>query len=169
MTCMENTKKKIRKSDNMFTKALNKIGNKEVERKPKIGNAPDAVAGIPYLGMRALSENSEPFTIEKIIVRNKVKEQNGEIVLSKEGDPFVEPLVYITFVLEADSNLYFTMTRSNLIVRQLEGIVGERFYTKGVGDFEIKGDFEGEFVCIDTEPVLYKNGKTYEVPVIINA
>lgn len=150
----------------MFDKALENL-NKGKKEKKKFNTLPDAMVGCTYVATNSVM--GMKLILKDVVVRNTPKiGDDGEMVMSKTGDVFVEPVMYISF--EYQSQMYFTMTRSNLVIRQFEEIVGEKFYMRGPGTFGLDlKESEGMTFTFGVEPVTYRNGRTYDVPIVRDA
>lgn len=138
------------------------IGNGK--KNDEVAKTPTVTKGAEYTRIMNLIGAECMLTGVGVVNKPEVNKE-GKIVLSKEGKVFVRPVVYIGFTIEGYD--YFTITNSNLIVRQIEATLNEKLYEKGEGVFDIEiPALQFEMFTIDTEFVTYRNGMEYELPIL---
>ena len=138
----------------MFNKATKVIEAK----KQKTNKGPSQVAGREYVAITALM--GADISIDAIVVGNTPALKNGQPVIRMSGAQAFNGLVYVTFNEE-----YYTMTKSQALIEQLEQIAGGKVTADKEIFTEIEG-VEGKDVKFVMTKVRYGNGLTYDNPIL---
>lgn len=151
----------------MFDKLRDEVIGKKKTNGTKGGvNMPECAKGATYMSIKDMIDMPGGLLIGAGFKNVPEVGVGGKIVQSETtGEAFVKPVVYLTFTL--DGGIFFTMTNSNLLVKQIEAMTGTRLYESGEGVFDIElGIYQNKMFTIGTEYVTYRNGLEYEIPVM---
>ena len=141
---------------------FNATADKVMKMRANLG-APDSMKTLERVSVNDLKD--KVITIDEVCIVSTItkKKDTKEVVKTKDGKDVYTNYVYVAF----DKEYYFS-TKSQILLEQIEDIVGKKLKMDSKGEVKVK-DLAGETVRISAKKVRYSDGKDYDNVIFANA
>lgn len=141
---------------------FNATADKIMKMRANFG-APESMKTLERVSVNDLKD--KVITIDELCIVSTITKNKDtkEVVKTKDGKDVYTNYVYVAF----DKEYYFS-TKSQILLEQIEDIVGKKLKMDSKGEVKVK-DLAGETVRISAKKVRYSDGKDYDNVIFANA